>query len=146
MRILDIDPGFHPCTGTAPGVLDPVGQWKSRAGRDRFQIPDRRRAVHIRFADPAGKELDFQFESVEPESWELRSMTTRSKFCKNNCIFCFVHQQPQECGGHCISRMRIIGCRSRTGILSRCPTPPMRYCEDSRAKTFPAICFRSRHR
>lgn len=59
----------------------------------RFRTTDER--VSIRFTDPAGRELDFDFEDFSATDLGLTLDDHRIKFCKNDCIFCFVAQQPQ---------------------------------------------------
>ena len=95
MRILDIDPGSPLYGYVRPGysVLAVNGKPVADEIDFRYRLADDR--VHIRFADPNGKELDFQFDSVEASDLGLTLDDHRIHFCKNNCIFCFVHQQPQ---------------------------------------------------
>ena len=95
MRILEIDPGSPLYGYVRPGysILSVNGSPVQDAIDFRYRIADER--VHIRFADPAGKELDFQFESVDAGELGITLDDHKIKFCKNNCIFCFVHQQPQ---------------------------------------------------
>jgi putative radical SAM enzyme (TIGR03279 family) len=95
MRILDIDPGSPLYGYIRPGysVLEVNGKPVADEIDFRFRLADDR--VHIRFADTAGKELDFQFESVEAAELGITLDDHKIHFCKNNCIFCFVHQQPQ---------------------------------------------------
>lgn len=95
MRILEIDPASPLFGYVRPGysVLSVNGKPVEDAIDFRYRIADER--VHIRFADPVGKELDFQFEAVEAGELGITLDDHKIKFCKNNCIFCFVHQQPQ---------------------------------------------------
>ncbi|MBI5265756.1 MAG: DUF512 domain-containing protein [candidate division Zixibacteria bacterium] len=95
MRILDIDPASPLFGYVRPGysILSVNGSPVQDAIDFRYRIADER--VHIRFADPVGKELDFQFEAVEAGELGITLDDHKIKFCKNNCIFCFVHQQPQ---------------------------------------------------
>ena len=95
MRILDIDPGSPLYGYIRPGysVLAVNGKPVADEIDFRFRLADDR--VHIRFADTAGKEIDFQFDSVDATDLGLTLDDHRIHFCKNNCIFCFVHQQPQ---------------------------------------------------
>jgi putative radical SAM enzyme (TIGR03279 family) len=95
MRILDIDPASPLFGYVRPGfsILSVNGSPVQDAIDFRYRIADER--VHIRFADPVGKELDFQFESVEARELGITLDDHKIKFCRNNCIFCFVHQQPQ---------------------------------------------------
>jgi len=58
-----------------------------------YKIADER--VDIRFADPNGREIDFQFDDTSAGDLGLTLDDRKIRFCKNDCIFCFVHQQPQ---------------------------------------------------
>ncbi len=95
MRILEVDPGSPLYGYIRPGysVLEVNGKPVADEIDFRFRLADDR--VHIRFADTSGKEIDFQFDSVEAADLGLTLDDHRIHFCKNNCIFCFVHQQPQ---------------------------------------------------
>jgi putative radical SAM enzyme (TIGR03279 family) len=95
MRILDIDPGSPLYGYIRPGysVLAVNGKPVADEIDFRFRLADDR--VHIRFADTSGKEVDFQFDAVDAADLGLTLDDHRIHFCKNNCIFCFVHQQPQ---------------------------------------------------
>ncbi len=50
--------------------------------------------VSIKFSDPKGEEFDFDFEEIEGDLG-ITLDDHRVKFCKNDCIFCFISQQPQ---------------------------------------------------
>ena len=58
-----------------------------------FRIADER--VELRFADGAGGELDFRFDNVTADELGLTLDDGRVRTCRNNCIFCFIHQQPK---------------------------------------------------
>jgi putative radical SAM enzyme (TIGR03279 family) len=58
----------------------------------RFKIADER--IQLLFADQQGKELSFDFENVSADELGLTLDDSRIRVCKNDCIFCFIDQQP----------------------------------------------------
>ncbi len=59
----------------------------------RFRTSDE--GVKIVFADRSGNEVRFRLEDGYPGDLGLTLDDGRVMVCKNNCIFCFVHQQPK---------------------------------------------------
>jgi len=51
--------------------------------------------VKLKFADPRGRKLSFTFTDIQPGELGLRLDEDKIKVCNNNCIFCFVRQQPR---------------------------------------------------
>ncbi|MBN1211737.1 MAG: DUF512 domain-containing protein [candidate division Zixibacteria bacterium] len=51
--------------------------------------------VRLRFADPRGHILTFTFADIQPGELGLKFDEDKIKVCNNNCIFCFVRQQPR---------------------------------------------------
>jgi len=95
MKILDVD-RFSPLFGRVrPGYT--VRSINGEAIEDtvdfRFKTAEER--VDIRFADPHGREVAYQFEDWSALDLGLTLDDHKIKFCKNDCIFCFVSQQPQ---------------------------------------------------
>ncbi len=95
MRVVSIDPDSPLFGYIRPGYK--VTKVNGQPVRDsidfRFRVTDER--VRISFADPAGREMDFQFDDYTGMDLGLTLDDHRIKFCKNDCIFCFVSQQPQ---------------------------------------------------
>ena len=94
MKILDVDPGSPLFGYVRPGyrVVSVNGREIIDTIDFRYKIADDH--VKIRFADPKGEELEFDFSDVD--AWELGiTLDDRKvKTCKCDCIFCFVAQQP----------------------------------------------------
>ena len=51
--------------------------------------------VKLKFADPRGRKQSFIFTDIQPGELGLRFDEDKIKVCNNNCIFCFVRQQPR---------------------------------------------------
>lgn len=95
MKIVDVDP-MSPLFGyVRPGysVKSVNGQRIEDTIDFRFKISEER--VEIVFADPSGEEIDFRFHDVAAGDLGLTLDDHKVRTCKNNCIFCFIHQQPQ---------------------------------------------------
>jgi len=58
----------------------------------RFRTSDEN--VKIIFADADGREIDYQFHELSPDDLGLTLDDRKIRLCKNDCIFCFVRQQP----------------------------------------------------
>ncbi len=95
MKILDIDPDSPLYGYVRPGwsLVSINGQEVRDAIDYSFKIADER--VEILLADPNGEEVGFEFQDATAEEIGLTLDDRKIRFCKNNCIFCFVHQQPQ---------------------------------------------------
>ncbi|MFZ1683169.1 MAG: DUF512 domain-containing protein [Candidatus Zixiibacteriota bacterium] len=94
MKIVDVDP-MSPLFGyVRPGysVKTVNGMVVEDTIDFRFKISDER--VEIVFADPAGKEIDFKFHDVAAGDLGLTLDDHKVRTCKNDCIFCFIRQQP----------------------------------------------------
>ena len=94
MKILDVDPGSPLFGYVRPGfsLVSVNGQQVLDTIDFRYKVADER--VKLRFADPKGEELEFEF--TDADAWELGlTLDDRKiKTCKCDCIFCFVRQQP----------------------------------------------------
>ncbi|MCP4683898.1 MAG: DUF512 domain-containing protein [bacterium] len=95
MRIADVDPGSPLFGHVRPGytLVSINGQKVLDTIDFTYKIADER--VDMRFADPDGREIDFQFDDASAGELGLTLDDRKIRFCKNDCIFCFVHQQPQ---------------------------------------------------
>jgi len=51
--------------------------------------------VKLKFTDLRGREITFSFNDILPGELGLDFDDSDIKICKNNCIFCFVRQQPK---------------------------------------------------
>lgn len=94
MKIVDVDP-MSPLFGyVRPGysVKSVNGKVVEDVIDFRFKISDER--VEIIFADPAGKEIDFKFHDMAAGDLGLTLDDHKVRTCKNDCIFCFIRQQP----------------------------------------------------
>ncbi len=94
MKILEVDPG-----SPLFGYVRPGYSLVSVNGREildtidfRYKIAEDR--VRIRFADPQGKELEFDFTDADAYDLGLTLDDRKVRTCKCDCIFCFVRQQP----------------------------------------------------
>jgi len=95
MKIVEIDPqsplfgyvrpGYSLVSINGREVLDTIDY--------HYKIADER--LDLVFAEPDGGTLDFQFDFATAEELGLTFDDRKIKFCKNDCIFCFVDQQPQ---------------------------------------------------
>ncbi len=95
MKIVDVDPGSPLFGHVRPGfeLLDINGEKVQDTIDFTFKVTDER--INIRFADTSGRELDFQFDDISAGMLGLTLDDRKIRFCKNDCIFCFVDQQPQ---------------------------------------------------
>lgn len=59
----------------------------------RYQAAEER--VHMVFADQQGSHHDFRFEELYGDDLGLTFDDEHVRTCKNDCVFCFVHQQPR---------------------------------------------------
>jgi putative radical SAM enzyme (TIGR03279 family) len=59
----------------------------------RFKTTDER--LNLKFTDTKGIELDYQFNEIYPGDLGLTLDDGKIRVCKNDCIFCFITQQPQ---------------------------------------------------
>ncbi|MBD3258403.1 DUF512 domain-containing protein [candidate division GN15 bacterium] len=95
MRILDVHPesplfgyvrpGYSLVSINGEKVLDNIDY--------TFKLADEH--VEVVFADPKGEEILFDFEYATADDLGLTLDDRKVRTCKNKCIFCFVHQQPQ---------------------------------------------------
>ena len=95
MRVLEVD-RYSPLFGyVRPGysVTSVNGERVEDTVDFRYKTAEER--VDIRFSDPTGREVAFQFEDWSAGDLGLTLDDHKIKFCKNDCIFCFVAQQPQ---------------------------------------------------
>ncbi|MCB2201335.1 DUF512 domain-containing protein [bacterium] len=95
MKVLTIDPESPLFGYVRPGYT--VRSVNGDAIRDeidfRFKTTDER--VDIVFADPSGEEVRFQFDDYSAFELGITLDDRKIKLCKNDCIFCFIVQQPQ---------------------------------------------------
>ncbi|MFQ5498234.1 MAG: DUF512 domain-containing protein [Candidatus Zixiibacteriota bacterium] len=80
-----IRPGYQLLSINGVKVLDSI-DFRFRTAFERF---------HISFADTAGTEIAFQFDHSDGDDLGLTFDDRKVLTCKNDCIFCFVSQQPQ---------------------------------------------------
>ncbi|MFQ5453245.1 MAG: DUF512 domain-containing protein, partial [Candidatus Zixiibacteriota bacterium] len=95
MKVLAVDPGSPLYGYVRPGykIKSVNGKHVLDAIDFRFRTTDER--VNIIFIDNLGKELAFKFDEINTMSLGLTLDDGRIKVCKNDCIFCFINQQPQ---------------------------------------------------
>lgn len=95
MKILEIEPESPLFGYVRPGYsLDSINGSKVQDVVDfRYKTSEER--VEICFLDNDGKAIDFRFDDYSALELGLTLDDHRIKFCKNDCIFCFVMQQPQ---------------------------------------------------
>jgi len=95
MRVLEVD-RYSPLFGyVRPGysIKSVNGEQVEDTVDFRYKTAEER--VDIRFSDEGGREVAFQFEDWSATDLGLTLDDRKIKFCKNDCIFCFVAQQPQ---------------------------------------------------
>ena len=80
-----VRPGYSVVSINGERVLDEIDF--------RYKVTDER--IDIRFADGKGKEIKFQFNEYIPDDLGLTFVSDKIRTCKNDCIFCFIVQQPQ---------------------------------------------------
>ncbi len=95
MKILEIDPASPLFGYIRPGysILTVNGQQIQDAIDFRYKIADER--VRITFADDKGREIAFKFHDVAAGDLGITLDDHKVRTCKNDCIFCFIRQQPQ---------------------------------------------------
>ena len=95
MKILEIEPQSPLFGYVRPGYsLESINGSPVQDVVDfRYKTSEER--VEIRFLDDVGKPIDFRFDDYSALDLGLTLDDHRIKFCKNDCIFCFVMQQPQ---------------------------------------------------
>ncbi len=80
-----VRPGYSIVSVNGEKVLDEIDF--------RYKVTDE--SIDIRFADGRGKEFNFKFEEYIPGDLGLTFVSGKIRTCKNDCIFCFIVQQPQ---------------------------------------------------
>ncbi len=95
MKVANIDPGSPLFGYVRPGdkvvsingteVLDSID----------FYYKTSHEKVVILFADPKGEQIEFDFDELMPGELGLTLEEGKIRVCKNDCIFCFIRQQPQ---------------------------------------------------
>lgn len=80
-----VRPGYSIVSINGEKVLDEIDF--------RYKVTDEQ--IDIRFADSRGKEFNFKFEEYYPGDLGLTFVSDKIRTCKNDCIFCFIVQQPQ---------------------------------------------------
>lgn len=95
MKVLSIEPTSPLFGYVRPGyeVLSVNGKGIADEIDFRYKITDER--VEIVFADPKGERLEFQFDEYSAYEMGITLDDKKVKLCKNDCIFCFIVQQPQ---------------------------------------------------
>ncbi|RKX21328.1 MAG: hypothetical protein DRP45_12450 [Candidatus Zixiibacteriota bacterium] len=95
LKILSVD-SDSPLSGqVCPGFkLISINGEKVRDAID-FQFKLAEDHVNILFADPQGNEVVFQFEDISTAELGLTLEDHKVIQCNNDCIFCFVDQQPK---------------------------------------------------
>lgn len=80
-----VRPGYSVVSINGEKVLDEIDF--------RYKVTDEK--IDIRFADSKGKEIKFEFNEYIPDDLGLTFVSDKIRTCKNDCIFCFIVQQPQ---------------------------------------------------
>ncbi len=95
MQIANVDPDSPLFGYVRPGysIVSVNGQKVLDEIDFRYKVTDER--IDIRFADPNGKEFNFKFDEYVPGDLGLTFVSDKIRTCKNDCIFCFIVQQPQ---------------------------------------------------
>jgi len=95
MQIANVDPNSPLFGYVRPGysVLSINGEKVLDEIDFRYKATDEQ--IDIRFADKKGKEFNFKFSEYYPGDLGLTFVSDKIRTCKNDCIFCFIVQQPQ---------------------------------------------------
>lgn len=95
MKIVDVDPA-SPLFGQirAGYTLLMINNKKVEDTLD-FCFKVSQEKIKLTFADPQRRIITFAFNDILPGQLGLRFEDDRIKTCKNNCLFCFVRQQPR---------------------------------------------------
>ena len=95
MKILAVDPESPLFGRVRPGYLieSVNGQPVLDSIDFRFKTSDER--VQIKFSDPRGQVIDFRAEDEYCGDLGLTLDDGQIKVCRNDCLFCFVRQQPK---------------------------------------------------
>jgi putative radical SAM enzyme (TIGR03279 family) len=95
MKIVDVDPNSPLFGYVRPGyTLLSINGEKVLDNIDfTFKVTDEQ--VNICFADPGGREVAFEFDEVTVADLGLTLDDHKIRRCSNDCLFCFVDQQPQ---------------------------------------------------
>lgn len=95
MRVLDVHPESPLFGYVRPGysLLKINGEKVADNIDYTFKLAEER--VEVVFVDPHGKEIGFEFEYATADELGLTLDDRKVRTCKNKCIFCFVHQQPE---------------------------------------------------
>ncbi|MDZ4722913.1 MAG: DUF512 domain-containing protein [candidate division Zixibacteria bacterium] len=95
MKILTVDPESPLFGYIRPGysIVSVNGSEIQDVVDFRYKLAEDR--VELKFADPDGREVDFQFDDISGGDLGLTLDDRKIKLCKNDCIFCFILQQPQ---------------------------------------------------
>lgn len=94
MKIAAIDPESPLFGYVRPGhrLVSVNGEAVEDTVDFHFKLADER--VSLIFQDDSGRELAFQFDDVSADQLGVTLDDRKIKLCKNDCIFCFVLQQP----------------------------------------------------
>ncbi|MGH8015722.1 MAG: DUF512 domain-containing protein [Candidatus Zixiibacteriota bacterium] len=95
MQIANVDPNSPLFGYVRPGylVVSVNGEKVLDEIDFRYKVTDE--SIDIRFADAKGKEFNFKFDEYYPGDLGLTFASDKIRTCKNDCIFCFIVQQPQ---------------------------------------------------
>lgn len=95
MKVLQVDPESPLFGYVRPGhtLVSVNGQSVQDTIDFHFKLAEDR--ISLTFADDNGAEKQFHFDDVSADQIGLTLDDRKIKLCKNDCIFCFVLQQPQ---------------------------------------------------
>ncbi len=95
LKIIDVDPSSPLFGYIRPGykVLSVNGTEVQDAIDFYYKATDER--VNLIFSDNLGKKINFDFDELMPGELGLTFDEDKIRTCKNDCIFCFIRQQPQ---------------------------------------------------
>jgi putative radical SAM enzyme (TIGR03279 family) len=95
MQIATVDPNSPLFGYVRPGysVISINGQKVLDEIDFRYKATDE--SIDICFVDSNGKEFNFKFDEYYPGDLGLTFISDKIRTCKNDCIFCFIVQQPQ---------------------------------------------------
>lgn len=95
MKIVTVDPDSPLFGYIRPGYSIKSVNGKSVLDSIDFRFKTTDEKVELVFTDTNGVELNYNFDGIYPGDLGLTLDDGKIRVCKNDCIFCFISQQPQ---------------------------------------------------
>jgi putative radical SAM enzyme (TIGR03279 family) len=95
MKIVAVDPDSPLFGYVRPGYSIKSVNGKRVLDSIDFRFKTTDEHLDLTFTDANGAELDYKFDEIYPGDLGLTLDDGKIRVCKNDCIFCFISQQPQ---------------------------------------------------